>query len=72
MLFRQSLGIDNNKIAMDVTQPEYRNALLKLKLLQPKAISDEEHSESEFYYPDKIEFNENIEEKEKSAVINRE
>ena len=29
-------------------------------------MSDEEHSESEFYYTDKLVFNENFEEKEKT------
>ena len=32
-------------------------------------MSDEEHSESEFYYPDELVFNENSEEKEKTANI---
>ena len=35
-------------------------------------MSDEEHSESEFYYPDELVFNENSEEKEKTAAISSE
>ena len=37
-----------------------------LRLLRPKATSDEEHSESEFYYPDELVFNENMEENVKT------
>ena len=32
-------------------------------------MSDEEHSESEFYYPDELEFHENFEEKEETTSI---
>ena len=32
-------------------------------------MSDEEHSESEFYYPDELEFQENFEEKEETTSI---
>ena len=32
-------------------------------------MSDEEHSESEFYYPDELEFQENFVEKEETTSI---
>ena len=32
-------------------------------------MSDEEHSESEFYYPDELAFQENFDEKEETTLI---
>ena len=37
--------------------------------MRPKTISEEEHSESEFYYPDELEFQENFDEKEETTSI---
>ena len=37
--------------------------------MRPKTISEEEHSESKFYYPDELEFQENFDEKEETTSI---